>query len=325
MSTRVLVAPNELIFIQSRATTNTDLVYEYAEMMQNGVEFDPAQGIQDMSGLVYVWDGLHRGAAAKQVGANLWVDVQPGTRLEAEWLALTANQKHGLRRSREDVRRIVRLALLHPNEANLSDREIARHCGVDHKTVGRMRVELEVSWEIPQIETRTVSRNGQTYAVETGNIGKSQRPTTTDPNLARDWVPQMVHLLQPETLPTAQSFSCEMENMVKLNYTTDLTYSEPKAQEFECPCCGQEKIVGVNGSRRWCLNCSAEWPTAAAFLVAVQARQPQALATGREALKIRLRKLVSLVDACPDEQLEEIVTWLDNLETSLTPALESAQ
>ncbi|MBE7550104.1 MAG: hypothetical protein HS126_03380 [Anaerolineales bacterium] len=61
------------------------------------------------------------------------------------------------------------------------------------------------------------------------------------------------------------------------------------------------------------------------FLAAVQTRQPQALATGREAIKMRLWKLVSLVDACPDEQLEEIVTWLDDLETALTPAPESAQ
>jgi hypothetical protein len=82
---------------------------------------------------------------------------------------------------------------------------------------------------------------------------------------------------------------------------------------------------GVNGSRRWCLNCSAEWPTAVAFLAEVQAKHPPELATSREAIKTRLRKLVSLVDACPDEQLEEIVTWLDNLETALAPAPECAR
>jgi hypothetical protein len=102
MSTRVLIEPNEVVFIQSGAT-NTDLVAEYAEMMQNGVEFDPVQGMQDEIGQIYVYDGLHRGSAAKQVGVKLWVEVQPGTQLDAEWLALTANQKHGLRRSREDA------------------------------------------------------------------------------------------------------------------------------------------------------------------------------------------------------------------------------
>ncbi|MBE7550105.1 MAG: hypothetical protein HS126_03385 [Anaerolineales bacterium] len=57
--------------------------------------------VQDENDQIYVYDGLHRGSAAKQVGAKLWVEVQPGTQLDAEWLALTANQKHGLRRSRE--------------------------------------------------------------------------------------------------------------------------------------------------------------------------------------------------------------------------------
>jgi hypothetical protein len=50
---------------------------------------------------------------------------------------------------------------------------------------------------------------------------------------------------------------------------------EPKPQEFECPRCRQEKIVGVNGSRRWCLNCGAEWPTAAEFLAEVNASRNQ--------------------------------------------------
>jgi hypothetical protein len=70
--------------------------------------------------------------------------------------ALTANQKHGLRRSRDDKRRVVHTALLHPYGAKLSNRELARHCGVDHKTVGKIRQELELSGEIPQMQTRTV-------------------------------------------------------------------------------------------------------------------------------------------------------------------------
>lgn len=54
-----------------------------------------------------------------------------------------------------------------------SDREIARRCGVDHKTVGRLRDDL--SGEIPQIPiTRKVSRNGMTYTQNTANIGGSK-------------------------------------------------------------------------------------------------------------------------------------------------------
>jgi hypothetical protein len=326
MSTRVFIEPNELVFIQSRATTNIDLVDEYAEMMQNGVEFDPAQGVQDENGQIYVYDGLHRGLAAKQVGAKLWVEVQSGTKLDAEWLALTANQKHGLRRTREDMRRVVRLALLHPHGANLSDREIARHCGVHHETVGKIRKQLEASGEIRQIEKRVVTRNGQTYQVDTSNIGKSRPSPMDESSIAIALTSQTAYpLLELEVLPQVQPPIYEAESVVKLGCTYDPTYYEPKSQEFECPHCGQEKIVGVNGSRRWCLNCGAEWSTAAAFLAEVQIKHPLELAANRESTKMRLRKLVSLVDACPDEQLEKIVTWLDNLETALAPALEHAR
>ncbi len=129
---------------------------------------------QRRHGQIFVWDGLHRGEAARQAGIWLWVEVQPGGKQKAEWLALTANQKHGLRRSRADLQRVVRLALLHPQGARLSDREIARHCGVDNKTVGRMRAELQATEEIPQ-STRRTGADGRT--IKTTNIGK--RPIST--------------------------------------------------------------------------------------------------------------------------------------------------
>jgi hypothetical protein len=59
-----------------------------------------------------VWDGFHRAAAAKLAGVSLLVEVQPGKRQDAEWLALSANQKHGLRRTKADEEWIARTALL---------------------------------------------------------------------------------------------------------------------------------------------------------------------------------------------------------------------
>jgi len=50
-------SPENLIFIQSRAEINLAVVEEYAEMMLDGVEFDPVEGIRDETGNVYVWDG----------------------------------------------------------------------------------------------------------------------------------------------------------------------------------------------------------------------------------------------------------------------------
>jgi predicted RNA-binding Zn-ribbon protein involved in translation (DUF1610 family) len=304
MTTQIVVEPKELVFIQSRAETNHDLVDEYAAMMQDGVQFDAAQGVRDESGQVYIFDGLHRGAAARLAGLSLLVEIQPGTRQDAEWLALSANQKHGLRRSHQDKQRIVRNALLHPYGASLSDREIARHCGVDHKTVGKIRKELEATGEIPQLNKRMVQKaDGTTYEIDTSNIGSAparQEEEHPGESIAPARYDEVTETRQPDnghkTEPNARY--------------------EPTAQEFECPRCGQEKIVGVNGSRRWCLACDAEWPTAQAFLAEVNARRDRQLGEGPTRTELQSR-FASILARLEDEQLGEMAAWLDELERRL--------
>lgn len=83
------------------------------------------------------------------------------------------NQAHGLRRTNDDKRKAVMAALRHPKGAKMSDTQIAEHVGVDVKTVGKYRSELESSMEIPEITTRTVTRGGKTYEQNTANIGKA--------------------------------------------------------------------------------------------------------------------------------------------------------
>jgi hypothetical protein len=181
--------PDELIFIQSRAATHDDLVAEYADLMaDDDFDFDAIEALEDESGTIFVWDGAHRGAAALQVNRFLLVNLKPGTRVEAEWLALGANQKHGLRRSREDKQYVVRQALQHPEGVGRSDREIGRHCGVDHKTVGRIRAEMEASGEIPRITARTVTRNGVTYQQETAGISAAANDEVPEEDDLPDWL-----------------------------------------------------------------------------------------------------------------------------------------
>ncbi|MBE7557238.1 MAG: hypothetical protein HS126_39890 [Anaerolineales bacterium] len=55
-------------------------------MMTDGVVFDPVEGIQGEDGIIWVWDGYHRGEAQKS-GTTLQVNLRPGTKIEAEWLA----------------------------------------------------------------------------------------------------------------------------------------------------------------------------------------------------------------------------------------------
>ncbi len=371
MTEQILEEPQKLVFIQSRAETNYDLVDEYAEMMKAGIEFDAAQGIRDDNGQVYIWDGLHRGEAARLAGELLLVEVKPGTKQEAEWLALSANQKHGLRRTHQDKQRIVRNALLHPYGVSLSDREIARHCGVDHKTVGKIRTDLETTGEIPQLEARRVTKaSGETYQIDTRNIGSQQAyipvwqletairtwlaQTSEDQDAQREMLEGIKHrtaegqqdlenLLTGDTLPAPRRKSDVIQAchniLAQLSYrlqsaagagspfTLNGRHSssepiiaphgeyEPKAQEFECPRCGLEKIVGVNGSRRWCLNCGAEWPTATAFLAEVETQPHPELRRSR--LETLQRRFVTLLAGLDEHQLEMAETWLDGLARDL--------
>ena len=141
--TTQIIDPHEAIFLQSRAHMDFAIVDEYARMMQDGVEFDACSGIDD-AGTLYIYDGYHRGKAAESINALLRVSVKPGTKRDAEWLALAANTKHGLRRTNADIERVVAHALAHPRAANMSNREIARHFGVDEKTIRNHKQHAEV-------------------------------------------------------------------------------------------------------------------------------------------------------------------------------------
>jgi hypothetical protein len=104
-------------------------------------------------------------------------DVRPGSRRDAVLFSAGANASHGLRRTNDDKRRAVLILLDDAEWGAWSDREIARRCGVDNKTVSSLRA--RPSEEVPQI--RTVERNGTTYQQNTAAIGKSSQVEETSP------------------------------------------------------------------------------------------------------------------------------------------------
>jgi hypothetical protein len=328
-SQNIQSSPEDLIFIQSRAEINLAIVAEYAQMMTDGTVFDPVEGVQDESGLIFVFDGHHRGEAANKARTTLLVHLRPGNRTEAEWLALAANQKHGLRRTNKDKQRVVRQALLHPYGVNLSNSELARHCGVSDKTVAKIRRKLELSSEIPKIDQRIVKRNGVTYEQNTRNIGNSQHdgsagePQCATTSISRQFRPALSHvhqdIIQPDEIHAFERTYPWSEGVrpgIRSDIDEQSTY-QPTPQEFECPRCGEEKIVGVNGSRRWCLNCLAEWPTSDSFLAEVNAIDHQDIELPtRQQLQNRFLNLLSQLDE-EDGRLSRINTWLDTLEAQL--------
>jgi hypothetical protein len=146
--------------VQPRAEIHQETVNEYAEEMRHGAKFPPVVVFRDDD--VFYW-------LAEQA------EVRAGGKREAILYAVGANAIHGLRRTNIDKRNSVLKLLKDKEWSRWSDREIARQCKVDHKTVARIRREL--SGEIPQIQNpiRKVTRSGKTYIQNTRNIGMQRQ------------------------------------------------------------------------------------------------------------------------------------------------------
>ena len=157
---------------QPRAVLDFEAIEDYAEAMSAGVKFPPVTVFYDGDSY-WLADGFHRVKAAYAAGFDaVLCDIQQGTIEEAQWFSFSANRGNGLRRTTQDKQRAVKAALLHGRGTTLSDTQVARHVGVDQKTVTNWRRQLESSQEIPKMATRAVTRKGKTYQQRTANIGK---------------------------------------------------------------------------------------------------------------------------------------------------------
>jgi protein gp37 len=161
--------------VQPRDTMSSEIIKEYAGLYREGHTLAPIVVFQ--SGIDYwVADGFHRVSAARQAGlTEIHADVQEGRKRDAIFYACSSNT-HGKARTTADKRRAIMRLLDDGEWQGMSDREIARHCGVDTKTVSKHRRTLSV--EFPQIDTpsRLVTRNGTTYTMETAAIGQRLSP-----------------------------------------------------------------------------------------------------------------------------------------------------
>jgi len=153
---------------QGRTGTNEETIEAYTAAMREGRWGwhigNALIAFRDADGTHWLADGFHRIEAAARVQVpTVPVVVRAGSRRDAVLYAAGANAIHGLRRTRADVRRAIETLLRDAEWREWSDREIARRVHCDHKTVAVIRTELSASGEIPQIDERTVSRNGSTY------------------------------------------------------------------------------------------------------------------------------------------------------------------
>jgi uncharacterized ParB-like nuclease family protein len=122
---------------QTRAVINNEAVAEYSEAVLEGAKFPPVDVFFD-GAEHWLADGFHRYHAHKRAKVtDIAATVHSGSKEDALVFALGANQANGLRRTNEDKRKCVTIALERWPE--WSDSRIAEICGVSHPTVGKIR------------------------------------------------------------------------------------------------------------------------------------------------------------------------------------------
>lgn len=160
---------------QPRSNIDDNLVNDYAEAMQSGVEFPPVVVFHD--GVDY-WlaDGFHRTHAARRILlSDIDADIKQGTKRDAVLYSVGANSDHGLRRSNADKRKAVMTLLEDAEWSRWSNVEIARHCAVSDMTVKRIRDDLSPQQSGSDEPSRTyTTKHGTTATMNTANIGRKE-------------------------------------------------------------------------------------------------------------------------------------------------------
>jgi hypothetical protein len=128
---------------QARLRMLPDLVARYVEVLESGGKFDADPEVYFDGSVYWPGDGFHRLAAYAKVGRDkVWAIVREGTHRDAMIHAAGANERHGQRRTRKEVRRAIALLLDDEEIARLSDRTIAKLADTTNKTVADVKREL---------------------------------------------------------------------------------------------------------------------------------------------------------------------------------------
>lgn len=158
--------------VQARAAMDDEAIEDYAEAFREQRELPPVVVYFDDQ-TNWLADGFHRLAAAKLLGwKRIKAEVRRGDQRDALLHSASSNTTHGLRRSNADKRRAVGILLADAEWSKWSSREIARRCGVSESFVRSVRESICAPCaDAPG--PRLVERDGQTYEMDTSNIGKA--------------------------------------------------------------------------------------------------------------------------------------------------------
>ena len=154
--------------LQVRDKIIEDAVREYAEVIREGGKMPPVTVFFDGKNY-HLADGWHRFFAHKQAAfPEIEAEVHDGSRRDAILFAVSANDKHGLRRTNADKRRAVLVLLEDFEWSEWNNTKIAEVCGVSATFVDKIRKEMNT----PSPTIRKVTRGGVEYEMDTSKMGR---------------------------------------------------------------------------------------------------------------------------------------------------------
>ena len=164
---------------QQRADgTDYEAAEEYAELLERGIELPPPVYMTEDETVYWIVDGFARTQAAIDAGRKaITAYVMHGSKRDAMWESLKANSDHGVRRTKEDKRQAVNLALTDEEWGEYSDQIIAEGCAVSRQLVSKVRQELVEAGEIEDRDN-VLGKDGRRTAAKKGGTTQDEEEST---------------------------------------------------------------------------------------------------------------------------------------------------
>ena len=149
---------------QSRVKIYDNIIQEYTESLMNSIVFPPVKLFFDGADH-WLADGFHRYHAHRRAKIKeVDCDISKGTKRDAKLYSWGANNGHGLRRTNEDVRKIVIEALEDIEISTWTNRDIAKLCKTTDMTVGRIKKELQLKDQLEKEKKDTGQTSKTTHS-----------------------------------------------------------------------------------------------------------------------------------------------------------------
>lgn len=163
---------------QPRVRIDMDVVRDYAERIKAGDDFPPVDVFHD-GAEHWLAEGFHRYHAYKEAGHKVVpCTIRKGTVRDAVLFSCGANGHHGLPRSTKDKRKAIETLLKDEEWGKNTDRWIADHVLVDHKTVASVRAELG---NFPNSNEKRTGKDGKSYPASKPPKSKPEPAETNEP------------------------------------------------------------------------------------------------------------------------------------------------